>query len=260
MARSRSAFCPGAGLALLGYPRPGVAGLALFCMVISCFFLVALLPGPGSLRATLLALALSVLFSSVESVFVAKIAIPAETDNPLARFFIPICLVGYLGIGIAFMLMHTNISALRIPDDGMAPTLRRDDLTLYHPGVNDAQLTYGRLVVFLKTQESVRKREAKVSVGRIMAKPGDQVSIRDGNYLINGFPGPPVPPAGNQQPALMVPAPPESLIVPAGQYFIVQDNPSVGRDSRHFAWIGRPQILSDRLLALGLADFGKRVE
>lgn len=94
-------------------------------------------------------------------------------------------------------------------------------------------------------------------LGRIVAGPGDRLSVRDGRYVVNGQAGRPVGPTGAYKVLTSLPAEPESAVVPDRSYFIALDNPTECLDSRTLSWVSRGQIISSRVFRLERPGFGR---
>jgi len=116
----------------------------------------------------------------------------------------------------------------------MHPTIRQGDFILtarFNGAIHS--LEKGRIVIYAPGS-SISGDASHWSIGRIVAKPGDTVSLRDGTIWINGVKydagsGPTKAPAKDA--AMQVTFP---VIVPANHVFILGDNPRHALDSRYF--------------------------
>jgi hypothetical protein len=82
---------------------------------------------------------------------------------------------------------------------------------------------------------------------RNQATPADQLSIRDGRYLVNGEAGQAVAATTQFAPVLLVPVAPESLTLPDNRFFVTQEAPTSGLDSRVLSWVESGEIVSTQL-------------
>ncbi len=112
-----------------------------------------------------------------------------------------------------------------VPSRSMVPTLRPGDIVLVD------RLTYafgapqrGDLIVFHFPQADDRG-----FLKRVIGLPGDTVAEREGRVWVNGAPVA-RPPGAARDPAPAQEHPP--VRVPAGQYFVLGDNPATSLDSR----------------------------
>ena len=80
------------------------------------------------------------------------------------------------------------------------------------------------------------------------------------SYLVNGKRTVPVGPLGGLRPSLAIPKAPQVSTVPAGCYFIVQDNSQNSFDSRVLSWARESDLIGTRAIVLIGHDFGKEVE
>jgi hypothetical protein len=117
---------------------------------------------------------------------------------------------------------------------------------VYHKRVQGDDLRRGRVIAFRTSDRSGWQPGALV-IARIMAGPGDRIAPKDGRYLVNGEPGPPVGDTSRQKPVVLVPPAPASLTVPDDCYFMCQDNPKGSYDSSVLSWAERKNIVSSRV-------------
>lgn len=124
-----------------------------------------------------------------------------------------------------------------VPDEGMAPSLRQGDLTLFDTFSYTPQYTD---VVCYKSEDGAR-------VGRVMALPGEVVDINaEGQYLVNG-----APQAQDGKPIILTERGGISYPVEIGpdSVFILNDNHDDVGDSRNAGPVPL-QDISGRLLML----------
>jgi hypothetical protein len=96
-------------------------------------------------------------------------------------------------------------------------------------------------------------------ISRILAGPGDELSIDNGRYVVNGNAGPLVGDTGDFEPVMEVPVAPLKLTVPEDCYFMVQESPA-GLDSRVLSWARKERIVATSLWHLDRRRFLQEVE
>ncbi|MGH7193253.1 MAG: S26 family signal peptidase, partial [Candidatus Saccharimonadales bacterium] len=97
------------------------------------------------------------------------------------------------------------------------------------------------------------------------ALPGDSISIRKRNYVVNGettdyLADANLADANLAGAAVDVPKWPQTLKVREGRYFVIQDFPRPGVDSRSVSWIHDRDLVSARLIHVGGGRFFQPVE
>ena len=97
-------------------------------------------------------------------------------------------------------------------------------------------------------------------LGPILAVAGDRLAVRGGRYVVNGEPGPAVAVTQPYEPVVSVPTEPDAITVPDGRYFVVQDDPANGYDSRVLSWVQGHNIVADRMYYLSRRGLLKPVE
>lgn len=149
---------------------------------------------------------------------------------------------------------------MRLAGRGMSPTLEKGERTLYEKHVEPARLRRGTVIVYRLSAQSAWSEPGWLVISRILAVPGDQISMRSGRYLVNGQPGPAVATTNPHQPVLEIPTAPATLTMPEQHYFTVQDSPSAGYDSRVLSWVKAEDIVTTQLYYLSGRGFLKPVE
>lgn len=246
-ARFRSWFCPGAGFAYLG--RAGLAVLTFSATV-------ALLPAAAWLTFQPEAIPawtfLGIIFLAVGLGVAEQFVVGRAASGPQGpAFLVAGFVVTAVGVWVAMLgvvvLLLTGFGSLQMAGSGMSPTLQKGERLVYARRAPTEQLGRGSLVLFRLSEKSAWGQPGWLTVGRILAVPGDRLAIRDQSYLVNGAPGPEIGATRPYDPVLVVPEEPESITVPPECYFIVQDDPRNSYDSRVLSWMEGKRIASDRL-------------
>jgi signal peptidase I len=126
--------------------------------------------------------------------------------------------------------------------------------------VDPERLSRGTVILYRLSSHSAWGTAGWLVVSRILAVPGDRLSIREGQYLVNGESGPPVAETGQHAPVIQVPLAPAALTVPENCYFIVQDDPANGLDSRVLSWVEASDITSTSLYYLRASSVLKVID
>lgn len=256
----RSWICPGAGFALLG-----LAGIASLTFAVTAALLPAsawLVFEPHSRSAWTwlgvfgVAASLSVTEQFVTKRASARLSGPSFLVGgfPFAAVVIWVAVIGTLA------LLLTGFGSLQMAGGGMSPTLLKGERLLYAKGAGAGRIGRGAVVIYRLSKESAWGQPGWLTVGRILALPGDRLAIRDRSYAVNGELGPQVAVTEPYAPVIQVPPEPEAIKVPSGCYFVVQDDPPNGYDSRVLSWVEENAIVGDRLFYLSGRGLVKRVE
>jgi signal peptidase I len=246
----RSWLCPGAGFALLGRK---ILALLTFLSSLSAILSVAwaaIHPSASAVWTIIVLLLLATAFWIAEQMTVRRITSYAAGPWSLVVGYPFAVLVMPLAVGIVLVVIVTSFRALQIEGGGMSPTLEKEELFLYHKHALDEHLLRGKVIVYKLSDQSGWGQPRTLVVSRILAVPGDQLSFQNGRYLLNGELGPEVGATGRYAPVIPVPRTPEIIQVPENCYFIVQDSPKRGLDSRVLSWAQRKNIVSTRLYYL----------
>lgn len=250
-ARRRATFCPGAGWALLGYGRRGTVVFISFIVFAT------------SLVWMLWALSTQSLYTLAATTLVAAIVWTAEwfdvgwcivrphRDHWLVRRF---AIAAYATVATVIavpLLTATRFVPLTLADDYMEPAIQPREQLIYHRGVRQQDFVDGAVVLWKMPARASIGKPGEIFVARILALPGDKISVRRGQYVVNGettrYRAAPTVAAKTKA---KVPRPPETLSVPEGRYFVVQDGPS-GVDSQSLGWLQPGDALSTRLFHFG---------
>jgi signal peptidase I len=249
-ARQRSFLCAGAGFALLGHrPLAILASTASMC-VFAAFAWAILQPSAGALWSALVVLLVATLFWVGEQLTVPRVTPRAPGPAMLVAGYPFVVTLKGLAAGIVLVLILTHFGSLRLAGPGMSPTLEKGELVLYQKRADDERLRRGVVVVYKLSNQTAWGQPGWIIISRIMAVPGDRLSIQGAVYVVNGEAGPPVGPTGQIAPVISVPSSPEAITVPENCYFMVQDSPSGGFDSRILSWVQRNDIVSTGLYYL----------
>jgi signal peptidase I len=143
---------------------------------------------------------------------------------------------------------------------GMSPALPRGERVLYKRQVFQEDLRTGRFIVFKVSGESKWGIKDSLIAARILAQPGDTISIDGSHYLVNGKTSAPVGTLAGYDPVVDVPQAPQSLTVPAGCWFVVQDEAPDSFDSRVLSWAKEGNVVATRAIVIIGHGFGREVE
>lgn len=256
----RSWICPGAGFALVGSGAWAVVTFVVSLCIVPAVAWLVFQPAPASLWATIAVLIIATVFWLVEQIAINKVAVRAPSPAVLDRGYILSACVVWLAVILTLGLLFSAFGSLVMAGSGMTPTLEKSERLVYYKRVDWQSVKPGAVIVYKNANDSAWGQPGWIVISRILAGPGDDISIQDGNYLVNGAPGPPVAAAGEYPVALEVPSSPETLTVPDDSYFIVQDSPARGFDSRVLSWVRAENILGSRMWYLSRRGIGKPVE
>jgi len=251
-ARRRASLCPGAGWALLGYRTRG--NFVLLCVVawlVSMFWLVLTL-SPASVWAaggtTLIALAIW----SVELLDTAWCVVRRPAESLLVqRFGLTTTMVWAASLVIPLVMVLSLGSIEADNDQRMAPAIEPGERLIYHRHVSQRDLKRDSVILFRLPPHAKGGSSGEMVVARVLATPDDELTIRDGHYVINGEVSRYRPRPAERTFPLPVPAYPRKLIVPDARYFIVQDSLEAGLDSQQLDYARRMDIVSARLFHFG---------
>ncbi|HET7589560.1 MAG TPA: signal peptidase I [Solirubrobacterales bacterium] len=169
-----------------------------------------------------------------------------------------------LALGLALAIQAWIVKPYQIPSESMEPTLDVGQRVLvnrfiYH--FNDPKP--GEIVVFHppagadngtecgkphpETQPCPRPTAGESSqnfIKRIVAGPGDTLSVKEGHPVVNGVEKkdePYIIPCGNSGPCNM----PKKITIPPGMYFMMGDNRGASDDSRFWGPVPRSWIIGE---------------
>jgi signal peptidase I len=246
----RSWACPGAGFALLGRDALALSTYVTSLAALGAMIWLALKPGPLPLWTTVVLGVLSTALWIAEQLMIKRLI----SQPPRPRFLVNSFLVAsapmWIAAALALTLLFTRFGSIRLAGNGMSPTLENGERALYVKGVDPERLQRGTVIVFRTSRRSAWGEPGAIVTARILAVPGDRLSIRDGGYVLNGEHGPAVADTGSYAPVVAIPTAPDALTLSDNRFFVVQDSPKGGFDTRVLSWTEPTEIVSTRLYYL----------
>lgn len=243
----RSWICPGAGFALVGKGACAIATFAASLCIVPTVAWVAFQPTAVSLWTTIAVLVIGIVLWLAEQIAAKRAPLRTPSPSILDRGFIASTCTMWLAVILAIALLVTAFGSLRMVGSGMTPTLQEAERLIYHKHIDWQSVKPGAIIVYKNADDSAWGRRGWIVISRILAGPGDEISIQDGEYIVNGTAGPPVADTGRYDVVLDIPSSPESVTVPDHCYFMVQDSPTGGFDSRVLSWVRADNIVGSRL-------------
>ena len=256
----RSWICPGAGFALVGNGACAIATFVASLCIVPAVAWVAFQPTAVSLWTTVAVLVIATVLWLAEQIAIKKAALRAPSPSILDRGFIASSCVMWLAVTLAVGLLVTAFGSLRMAGSGMMPTLEKSERLMYHKHVDWRSVKPGAIIIYKNADDSAWGQPGWIVISRILAGPGDDISVENGKYVVNGNPGPPVADTGRYNVVLDIPSSPESLRIPDDCYFVVQDSPTGGFDSRVLSWVRADNIVGSRLWYLSHRGICRPVE
>ncbi len=254
-ARRRSLVLPGAGWWELGYTARGWLSFAVAAATVVCFVTFALFTCAVSFWALVVCIGLYLIVNGIEYVAVRRVA-PRPAEPAPRRFRLAVlALVAGIAAGVAAMLRYDGLLIMR--GTAMFPTVRESDSLYFSRFWPRGNLRRGTAIAYQPSDLG----HGDVAVARVLALPGDTISVHAGSYWVNGTETPALPgQRAGQRVKVAVPFHPETIDVPEGMVFVVADNSSEGFDSQVLGWIAQEQILSSRLLLFGGRRWGRGID
>jgi signal peptidase I len=152
---------------------------------------------------------------------------------------------------ILTMFAFLSFRLMRFGDDKMVPAVEPGELLIFHRRVVDADLKQGTVIAFRLPPHARVEEWSGPVIARILAGPDDELTIRDGRYVVNGEVSRYRPGRSDPKAPLRVPLYPRKLIVPEARYFVVQESPDTGVDSQALDYVRRIDVVSARLFHFG---------
>lgn len=249
-ARRRATFCPGSGWALLGHGRRGTIVFISFLAFAAALVWVLWSLSAPSIYAVAVTTLFAAVFWTAEWFDVGWCVVRPHGDHWLVRRFAIATYTTVATVIAVPLLTAVRFVPLTLNDDYMDPAIRRGEQLVYHRAIAPPDFTQGAVALWKLPERAKIGKPGETFVARILAMPGDKISVRRGQYMVNGeatiYRAAPV----IAQTAAKVPRSPETLTVPDERYFVVQDGPS-GVDSQSLGWLQAGDAISARLFHFG---------
>jgi signal peptidase I len=264
-----SLFCTGLGHLYCGRIVRGM-GLFLGSLVFAPAAVIAAWLGsaPAILAAIPAALVcyLGVLLLAVADSW--RLARQAGTEYVLRDYNNRVVYAAFIVIGLTYpwagvyLVRERVLEAFYIPSASMAPTILRGDRVLVNKLEYELRAPERFDVVVFRAPEKSQQRYIK----RIIGLPGDTVEVIGGRVRVNGQetlqePAAETPPPGSQGETRWESRDGRShrvligdgeaahdlepTAVPAGAYFVLGDNRDRSRDSRHFSFVWKGDLVGE---------------
>jgi len=243
----RSNLCPGAGFALVGRPYWGMATFAATIAIPTATAWLAAAPSTASLATTLAVAGLAVVLWLIEQVVVRKGALGEASPPLLVGGFVLAAGLAIVATLVTLVLILTAYGSSKIAGSGMTPTLRPDERVLYYKHIDRQLFQPGNVIMFRNSEESAWGQPGELVVARVIAGPGDTMTLHGGRYCVDEVEFRAAGQTANLQTVLEIPRSPDWLTVPEGSYFVVQDSPHSGCDSRVFSWVRAENLISAKM-------------
>jgi signal peptidase I len=257
----RSWACPGAGFALWGRPALAISSYAASLAAIGALAWLVVDPrSRAALWVTPVLVGVATVLWIVEQMGLKRLSSRPPRPRILVGGIVVASAVIWFAAVLLLLLLFSRFGSLKIAGSGMSPTLANGQRALYEKRVEPQRLRRGTPVLFTTSDRSAWGQPGWLVAARILAVPGDQLSTSDGKYVVNGQTGPAVSELGSYPAVILIPAAPETWTVPQGRYFVVQDSPSGGYDSRVLSWVEPNEFVSTRLYHFTAQDFLRPVE
>jgi len=171
-------------------------------------------------------------------------------------------------VGLALLIQAFVVKPFQIPSGSMKPTLEINQRVLANrvnyrftePGIGDVVIFRPPMGVQRGGRCGVRREpgqacpratpeaatESPPFIKRIVAGPGDTLSVRNGHPVVNEVEAEEdfVNPCGGGAACDL----PEEIVIPPGEYFMMGDNRGASEDSRFWGPVPRERIIGQALL------------
>lgn len=248
-ARRRAWVCPGAGFGLLGYRRLALLTFWSGLAAMTSALWLAWSPSRTAFYWLLGLVALSGgtwLWEIWTTYFGWPTTSGVTSDR---RYRLGGGLVAFLTL-LVILIVLANYGVVSVEGDGMAPKIHPGERLLYLAEVRRADLDRGRIILFKLDPESKFGEPGTFVVARILAVPGDRLSMQNGMYYVNDAAEAQIATSHENLISLNIEIAPRQTTVPNDCYFVVQDSPDGGHDGRTFSWVRRRNIVSGRFWSL----------
>lgn len=165
-----------------------------------------------------------------------------------------------LAAAVAWVLLAYGAQVYRIQGSSMAPALRSGERLLVNKvGARFAMIDRGDVIVFDDPKDS-----GTVMVKRVVGVPGDTVRYRGDDVQVLAAPGTagslraavaPVASAAGTTPEPLEGSGAVSVVLDAGEFFVLGDNRSGSRDSRHWGALRQEAIIGEA--AIRVSPWGR---
>jgi signal peptidase I len=259
-ARGRAWVCPGAGFAMLGHSQAAfwtyaTSILSLLAALVAVFVTTSVTVGVAVLLLCLSTVLWIAEITTTYSAWPAEATVPAASHGYRFAAAVLWLLILLLAAGL-----WSSFRVLQVGGNGMSPQLHDGDRVVYRRRVDHTALKPGQIVLFELDRDSKIAEPGTYVLGRILAKPGDALSLRDDTYYVNGRAERRAAPTQPYPTALDIARYPRTIVVPIDCYFVVQDSPDAGLDGRVLSWVDFESIVSTELFQLGGASLIRRIE
>jgi signal peptidase I len=177
------------------------------------------------------------------------------------RRVLPLLIVVAVAVVAALLILHDDVRYYRVTSGSMQPTiaigsrvgveggvtLRAGDVVAFHAPAGALPTTpvcdaAGQGAGFQRPCDlATPASSSQVLIKRIVAGPGDRVSLDSGRAIVNGIPrNEPFPVSCTEAPTCDFPA---AVRVPAGSYFMLGDNRDASDDSRFWGPVPASSII-----------------
>lgn len=258
-ARRRSWLCPGAGFEILGNPALGNITYGAAILVTLAAIFLALNPSLVAFLVVLALLLISTILWIAETI-AGYSAWPPSLIRPAGSGYIVRAAVLWSLYVLLAAIVLASYGAIKITGNGMSPLIMQGDKLIYRRKGERTKYAVGQVVMFRLHKDNKFTEAGALLLGRIMAVPGDKIYRRELEYYVNGVVDRDVAPDKPYPIALEIARHPNETVVPDGCYFVIQDAPDGGLDSRVLSWARADDIVSNEMYLIRGGPPWPRVE